>query len=240
MNNLFSDVPAKAPEYDLTSLLEAGCHFGHASSKWNPRIAEYIYTERDGVHIFDLAQTAAQLQKAYDVLFDMGKNKKQVLVVATKRQAKQVVAEAVEGTGLHLITSRWLGGFLTNWEQVSKSIAKMNSLEKGLATGKYDKYTKYERVQLEKELNKLRRFFKGVAKLESKPDCVIVVDAKREAIAVAEARTSGVPLIGIVDSNTDPHVLDLPIPANDDAVRSIEFIITELAGAYAAGAKAVK
>lgn len=235
MNKLFSDLPQKAPEYDLRDLLEAGCHFGHQKAKWNPHMAEWIYMEKDGVHIFDLAKTAGQLQTAYNFAYDLGAKGKTVVMVGTKRQAREIVSTAAKNAGMSYIVSRWLGGFLTNWEQVKKSIRKMNEIETGLKNGKYDGYTKYERVQLEKEQNKLERFFLGVKDIKATPDCVFVVDPKRETIAITEARAEGVPVVALIDSNADPDLVDLPIPANDDAVKSIRFIVEQFAAGYMAG-----
>ena len=235
MKKMFSDLPKQAPEYDLRDLLEAGCHFGHQKAKWNPHMAEWIYMEKDGVHIFDLAKTASQLQTAYDFAYDLGSKGKSVIIVGTKRQARDIVIEAAEKAGMFYVVSRWLGGFLTNWSQVKKSIKKMNDIEAGLKTGKYDGYTKYERVQLEKEQNRLERFFVGVKNLKTTPDCIFVIDPKREDIAVKEARNEKVPVVSLIDSNADPDLVDLPIPANDDAVKSIRFIVDQFAAGYLAG-----
>ncbi|MCA9369031.1 MAG: 30S ribosomal protein S2 [Pseudomonadales bacterium] len=239
MNKNFSDLPNKAPEYDLRDLLEAGCHFGHQKAKWNPHMAEWIYMEKDGVHIFDLAKTAAQLQMAYNYAYELGSKGKTVVMVGTKRQAREIVADAAKKAGVNYVISRWLGGFLTNWTQVKQSIKKMNDIEAGLKSGKYDGYTKYERVQLEKEQNKLERFFIGVKDLKETPDCIFVVDPKREDNAIKEARVENVPVVALIDSNADPDLVDLPIPANDDAVKSIRFIVDQFAAGYMAG-KAAK
>ena len=213
MKKLFSELPKKSPELDLRELLEAGCHFGHQKAKWNPHMAEWIYMEKDGVHIFDLAKTADQLQTAYDFAYDLGSKGKTVVMVGTKRQAREIITEAAKKAGMMYIVSRWLGGFLTNWNQVKQSIKKMNDIEAGLKAGRYDGYTKYERVQLEKEQNKLARFFEGVRELKAAPDCIFVVDPKREAIAVTEAGMEHIPVVALIDSNADPDLVDLPIPA---------------------------
>ncbi len=229
------DLPDKAPEYDLRELLDYGMHFGHQKAKWFPKMAEWIYIEKDGVHIFDLEKTAAQLQLAYNYFYHLGRTGKTVIMVGTKRQASPTIEEVAEANKMMHITARWLGGFLTNWEQVQQSLNKMLKLEKGLSEGTYSKYTKYEQVQLEKELNRLRRFFAGVKELKGKPDALFVVDPKREKIAVSEAQAMGVPVVAIVDSNTDPTGIDLVIPANDDALKSIKFVVEQLAAAYSAG-----
>lgn len=233
----FSKLPEKAPEVDLQQLLEVGCHFGHQSKKWHPKMAEYIYTEKNGVHIFDLAKTAEQMQLAYNYAYQLGKQGKILVLVGTKRQVRDAVQGAANRVGLPYITSRWLGGFLTNWNQVKKSLKRMLNIEEGLRTGKYDKYTKYERSQLEKEAGKLSRFFGGLRKLTKQPDALFVVDTNREKVAVTEANKIEVPVIGIVDSNANPSLIDLPIPSNDDAVKSVTLIINYVMDGYEEGRK---
>ncbi len=233
-----STLPHVAPDYDLRELLEAGCHFGHQARRWHPKMAKWIYTEKDGVHIFDLAKTAAQLQLAYDFAFDLAKKNKTMIIVATKKQARDVLKEIVMPTGVMTITSRWLGGLLTNWEQVNHSLKRMLEIEKGLQEGKYDKYTKRERVLLDKERSRLERFFGGIRELKGKPDALFIIDPSREKVAVLEASRVGLPMIGLVDSNTNPDALDIPIPANDDAVRSIKLVIESVVAGYTAGKSA--
>ncbi len=228
-------LPDKAPEYDLRDLLAAGCHFGHQSHRWHPRAADFIYMEKDGVHIFDLAKTAEQLKLAYNFFFQLGKQNKTVVFVATKRQAREIVKEATAESGLMTITSRWLGGLLTNWEQISKSLKRMVEIETGLKEDTFKGYTKYERVQLEKELGRLIRFFDGIRNLKGKPDALFIVDTVREDNAVKEAATVGVPVVALVDSNGNPFDVTIPIPGNDDAVASISFIVTQMVEAYKAG-----
>src|SRR5258708_2497424 len=154
----FASLPQKAPEFDLRELLEAGAHFGHQSRRWHPKMAKWIYTEKDGVHIFDLAKTAVQLQIAYNFAYDVGKKGKVLVVVGTKKQAREVIKEVVIPTGMMTITSRWLGGLLTNWEQVNKSLKRMIDIEKGFSKDKFDKYTNRERLILYKESRRLQRF----------------------------------------------------------------------------------
>ncbi len=232
-----SKLPQKAPEVDLEQLLEAGCHFGHQSKRWHPKMADFIYMEKNGVHIFDLAKTAAQMQAAYNYAFELGKTGKTLVVVGTKRQAKDIVQEAATRVGIHYITSRWLGGFLTNWNQVKKSLKKMLDIEEGLKVGKYDKYTKYERMQLEKEAGRLSRFFGGLRNLKKAPDVLFVVDANREKVAVTEAATMGTPIIGMTDSNADPRQITVPIPTNDDAIKAIKLVVNYVLDGYEAGKK---
>lgn len=228
-------LPQQAPDFDLRDLLDVGLHFGHQKAKWHPKMAEWIYMEKDGVHIFDLEKTAAQLQLAYNFIYQLGSKGKTVILVGTKRQANKIVEEAAKTSGMMNITSRWLGGLITNWEQVQKSLKRMLEIEKGLAGDTYKNYTKYEQVKLEKELGRLKRFFDGIRELKSKPDCIIVVDPRREHNAVSEARTVGIPVIALTDSNTDPTGIDIVIPGNDDAIKSIKYVVDQLADAFAAG-----
>jgi small subunit ribosomal protein S2 len=235
-----SQLPDKAPEYDLRDLLEAGCHFGHQINKWHPKMAEYIYMAKDGIHIFDLAKTANQIRLAYNFAYSLGAQGKVLIMVGTKRQAKECLIEAAKNAGALYITSRWLGGMLTNWPQVKKSLKRMLDLEKGLATGAYDSYTKYERVQFEKEMNRMKRFFVGVETLKDLPDALFVVDPVREKIAVKEALLMGIPVIGLADSNADPRQMDIAIPANDDALGSVKLIVDAVAAGYSAGKQSRK
>lgn len=231
----FQNLPDKAPEFDLRDLLEVGLHFGHQKAKWHPKMSEWIYMEKDGIHIFDLEKTANQLQLAYNFIHNLGSKGKKVILVGTKRQANKIVEEAGKTSGLMYITSRWLGGLITNWEQVQLSLKRMLEIEKGLANDTYKNYTKYEQVKLEKELNRLKRFFDGIRDLKNKPDCVIVIDPKREHNAVSEAQTAGIPVIALTDSNTDPTGIDIVIPGNDDAMKCIKYVVDHLADAYASG-----
>jgi small subunit ribosomal protein S2 len=231
----FVSLPQQAPEFDLRELLEAGAHFGHQSRRWHPKMAKWIYAEKDGVHIFDLAKTAQQLQIAYNYAYDLGKKGKILVLVGTKKQARDVIKEIAAPAGLMTITSRWLGGLLTNWDQVNKSLRRMVEIEKGLKEGKFDQYTKRERVLMDKERTRLERFFGGIRELKGRPDAIFVIDPGREKVAVLEAGKVGVPIIGLVDSNTNPDAIDLPIPANDDAVRSIAYIVKAVVTGYEAG-----
>lgn len=230
-----TSLPNVAPEYDLRDLLEAGCHFGHQARRWHPKMAKWIYTEKDGVHIFDLAKTAAQLQIAYNYAYQLGKNNKTLVIVGTKKQAREVIKEIAVPAGMMTITSRWLGGLLTNWDQVNKSLRRMVEIERGLAEGKFDKYTKRERVLLDKERVRLERFFGGIRELKGKPDALFIIDPGREKVVVLEAEKVGVPMMALVDSNTDPTKIDIAVPANDDAVRSITFITQAIVDGYTAG-----
>jgi small subunit ribosomal protein S2 len=231
----FSKLPDKAPEYDLRDLLEAGCHFGHQRSKWNPKMDKFIHTDKEGVNIFDLAKTAQQLQKAYNYFYLLGKQDKKVIMLGTKRQAREVVEEVAQEAGMMYIVSRWLGGFLTNWDQIKKSIKRMRAMEAKFESGEYENYTKFEQAQLKKELTRLQRFFEGIREIQSPPDVIFIVDAVKEDIAVTEATSADIPIVAILDSNGDPDLIDLPIPANDDSLKSVSFIVEEIGKAYKLG-----
>lgn len=231
-------LPQQAPEYDLRELLEAGCHFGHQARRWHPKMAKWIYTEKDGVHIFDLAKTAEQLRHAYNYAYDLGAKGKTLVVVGTKKQAREIIKEQAAPAGVMSITSRWLGGLLTNWEQVSKSLRRMIEIETGLKEGKFDMYTKRERVLLDKERQRQERFFGGIRELKGKPDALFIIDPSREKVTVLEASRNNIPMVALIDSNTNPEPIDLPIPANDDAVKSIEFIVKAVIAGYVAGKRA--
>lgn len=224
-----------SPEYDVHQLLEAGCHFGHQAKRWHPKMAPYIYAKRDGVHIFDLIITAAQLKKAAEFAYQLGKEGKTLVFVGTKRQAKDIVREEAIQAGAMYIVNRWLGGFISNWDQVFKSIKEMKSIRKGLEDGTYKHYTKKEKLLLQKRIERLDRFFGGVAELKETPNALFVIDVGREKTAISEAKAVDIPVIGMVDSNNDPTNVDFVVPANDDAARSIKYIVHAIAEAYKTG-----
>lgn len=225
-------------DIDLKELLEAGVHFGHQTQRWNPRMRSYIYAERDGVHIFDLVKTAQQLQAAMDFARKLGKEGKTLVFVGTKRQAQEIIKEKATEAGAMYIVTRWLGGFLTNFEQVSKSIKNMNAIYKGLENGQYDNYTKFEQVQLRKDADRSARFLEGVKDLNALPDALFIADLTEDKVASREARIMDIPVIAIADSNADPKMADYVIPGNDDAVSSIAILTEMVAQAYAEGKKA--
>ncbi|MCL2110413.1 30S ribosomal protein S2 [Microgenomates group bacterium] len=220
----------------LEELFEAGSHLGHSAKKWHPKMAPWIYTEQAGVHIFDLEKTAAQIEKAYEMAFELGKNKKNLVVVCTKKQSADRVEELAKENGAMFITHRWMGGLVTNWEQVGKSVKRMNELKTGLEGERYTELTKYERTVLAKELDRLERFFIGIKDLKGTPDAAFIVDVKHEKNAVKELSGEKVPMMAIVDSNSDPTPIEVVMAANDDALSSVELI----AGAVLAGYKAGK
>lgn len=225
-------------EIDLKALLEAGVHFGHQTQRWNPRMRSYIYAERDGVHIFDLVKTAQQLQTAMDFARKLGKEGKTLVFVGTKRQAQEIIREKASEANAMYIVTRWLGGFLTNFEQVSKSIKKMNTIYQGLESGKYESYTKFEQGQLRKEADRAARFLEGVKELKSMPDAIFIADLNEDKVAAKEAALMSIPVIAIADSNADPSMAQFVIPGNDDAVSSISILTEMVAQAYAEGKKA--
>jgi len=215
----------------LEQLLAAGCHFGHQARRWNPGMDPYIYTTRDGVHIFDLAKTKAGLDSACDFLRKIVKAGGKVLFVATKRQAKALVTDLAKKTGQPYVTERWLGGMMTNFSQLQKSVRKLRDLKDKREKGELKKYTKYEQLQLDREIDRLERLFGGVSTMEKLPEAVFIVDTHKELVAVKEARRMGIPVVGVVDTNGDPTLVDHVIAANDDAVKSIELIVNVVADA---------
>lgn len=231
---------AKNQEFDLQAMLELGCHLGHKASKWHPKMADYIYGAKDGIHLFDLPKVAQLLEEACTYVYNLAKDGKTLLLVGTKKQARDTVKEAALDAACFYINARWMGGMLTNWPQVSKSIKRMEEIREGLATDKYKGYTKYERVQLEKEQIKLERFFGGLKGLKNKPDCIFVVDPKKERITVAEANNVEIPVIALIDSDSDPRPVQFVLPGNDDAVKSIKFFVEQITAAYKAGRAARK
>ena len=231
---------ANLPEIDLQEMFEAGCHFGHQIAKWHPKMAPYIYGTEGGSHIFDLEKTAEQLDIACQRFYDLAKEGKTLLMIGTKRSAREIVKEAATEMGCFYIVSRWMGGLLTNFNQLQKSILRMSDIETGLESGKFDKYTKYERLQLDKEKTRLERFFIGLKGLKGKPDCIFVIDPEQEKIVVKEASSEGVELIAIADSNADPRKINIIIPANDDTSKSVQYIVQRLKNAYNAGKVASK
>ncbi|OGC97049.1 30S ribosomal protein S2 [Candidatus Amesbacteria bacterium RIFCSPHIGHO2_01_FULL_48_32] len=217
----------------LKDLLEAGCHFGHQSRRWNPAMAKYIYTARDGVHILDLAQTKKGIEEAAKYLGSMASEGRVILFVGTKRQAQEVVRREAVRLGMPYVTARWIGGLLTNWEQVQKRLAKLADLKDKRNRGDFKVYTKREQLLLDREIAKLEKFFGGVSTLSKLPDVLFVVDSHREEVAVKEARRMNIPVVALVDTNGDPALIDYVIPVNDDAVKSVELVVTAIADAIA-------
>ena len=208
------------PEFTLRQLLEAGVHFGHQTQRWNPRMGEFIYGARNGIHILDLTQTVPMLDAALNAIRETVAKGGRVLFVGTKRQAAQPIAEAAEKCAQYYMNHRWLGGTLTNWQTVSQSINRLAAIEEKLATGA-DGMTKKERLGIERELGKLQASLGGIREMGGVPDLLFVVDVKKETLAVAEANKLGIPVVAIVDTNCSPDGVDYIIPGNDDAARAI-------------------
>ena len=225
---------------DLQELLEAGSHFGHQVRRWNPKMEPYIYTARDGVHIFDLTLTAQKLNEACEYVREQAAAGKVIVFIGTKRQAKSIVKEEALRVEAPYVAERWMGGTITNWEEISKRIKKLLDMKSKWKSGFYDKYTKKERVLINREMERLDRFFGGISELKKIPDILFVVDTAKEDVSVQEAVLRGVKVVGLIDTNCDPELVDYPIPANDDAVRSIKYIVGRVADAYAEGKSKVK
>lgn len=220
---------------NFDTLLEAGCHFGHLKRKWNPAMAPYIFMERNGIHIIDLHKTVAKIDEAAEALKAIAKQGKRVLFVATKKQAKQVVADKAESVNMPYVTERWPGGMLTNFPTIRKAVKKMANIDKLMADGTYSNLSKREILQISRQRAKLEKNLGSIADLTRLPAALFVVDVCKEHIAVKEAHRLGIPVFGIVDTNSDPNVVDYLIPANDDSNKSIEVILDALCGAIAEG-----
>lgn len=225
-------------QVSLNDLLTAGSHFGHKAERWHPKAQEFIYTEKDGIHIIDLAKTKAGLDEAAQALRDMVAEGKEVLFVGTKRQAKAVVKDAATKAGAPYLTERWIGGFLTNWEGIKKNIDKINKLTLDRESGGWKKFPKHEQSKLGRYLSRLNMVYQGVLKLNASPDALFIIDIRKESSAVAEGLRIGIPIFAIVDTNCDPTDIDYVIPANDDAVGSIQYITDVIAEAYNEGKEA--
>ena len=216
-------------------LLEAGCHFGHLKRKWNPAMAPYIFMERNGIHIIDLYKTSAKLAEAAAALKNIAKAGKKVLFVATKKQAKQVIADKATSVNMPYVIERWPGGMLTNFPTIRKAVKKMATIDKMSKDGTFDNLSKREKLQISRQRAKLEKNLGSIADLSRLPSALFVVDVMKEHIAVAEANRLGIPVFGIVDTNSDPNVVDFAIPANDDASKSIEIILATVCEAMAEG-----
>lgn len=210
---------------NFDQLLQAGCHFGHLRRKWNPAMAPYIFMERNGIHIIDLHKTVAKVNEASEALKNIAKQGKKILFVATKKQAKDVVAEKAQSVNMPYINERWAGGMLTNFQTIRKAIKKMANIDKLTADGTYSNLSKRELLQISRQRAKLEKNLGSIADLTRLPSAIFVVDIEKEHIAVKEAHRLGIPVFGIVDTNADPNKVDFAIPANDDAKDSVEVIL---------------
>ena len=224
---------ATKPSFE--QLLEAGCHFGHLKRKWNPAMAPYIFMERNGIHIIDLYKTQAKIEEAANALKNIAKSGKRVLFVATKKQAKQVIQDKATSVGMPYVIERWPGGMLTNFPTIRRAIKKMAAIDKMKKDGTYDNLSKREKLQIDRQRTKLEKNLGSIADLNRLPSALFVVDVMKEHIAVAEANRLGIPVFGIVDTNSDPNDIDFVIPANDDASKSIELILDTVCAAMQEG-----
>jgi small subunit ribosomal protein S2 len=220
---------------NFDQLLQAGCHFGHLKRKWNPAMAPYIYTERNGIHIIDLHKTAAKIDEAADALKQIAKSGKKILFVATKKQTKEVIAEKAASVGMPYVIERWPGGMLTNFPTIRKAVKKMTNIDRLMADGTYANLSKRELLQVTRQRAKLEKNLGSIADLTRLPSALFVVDVLKEQIAVREANRLGIPVFGIVDTNSDPNNIDFVIPANDDAKDSVEIILNACCAAIAEG-----
>ena len=217
----------------MNYLLEAGVHFGHQKRRWNPKMKEYIYTTRDDIYIIDLQKTAKCMEKAYAALKEIAENDGKVLFVGTKKQAQEAAEENATRTNMYFINERWLGGTLTNFKTIKSRIRRMEEIEKMETDGTFDLLPKKEVAGLKKEYEKLNKNLRGIRDMKKVPDALIIVDPRKEEIAIKEARILGIPVFGIVDTNCDPDMVDYVIPGNDDAVRSVKLVIGALTNAIA-------
>ncbi len=216
---------------ELRALLEAGVHFGHQTRRWNPKMRKFIFAERNGIYIIDLNKTLRKLNEAKELVGGLAGDGKKVLFVCTKRQLKDVVRDEAERAGQYFVTNRWLGGTLTNFRTIKKGLARLKEIETMRTDGTFELLPKKEVIEIEREYDKLERNLGGIADMTELPGAVFVVDAKKERIAVNEAHKLGIPLIAIVDTNADPDKIDVPIAGNDDAIKSVRLITSQIAGA---------
>ncbi len=224
------------PKVSVSDLLDAGIHFGHKTSRWNPKMAPYIYGARDSIHIIDLQQTVPLMQIALKKIYETVKNNGKILFVSSKVQATDLIAEYAQKCDQYYINHRWLGGILTNWVTISKSIKQLNNIEKILESAEAEElYTKKEILDFSRKRDKLVKSFAGIRKIGGRPDLLVVIDTNKEHLAIKEAKKLGVPIIAVVDSNSNPDDIDFPIPGNDDAIRSIRLYCNLFADAALAG-----
>ena len=215
----------------MKQLLEAGVHFGHQTRRWNPKMAPYIFTERNGIYIIDLQKTVKKIDEAYDFMKEVGATGKPVLFVGTKKQAQAAIEDEAKRCGMYYVNQRWLGGMLTNYKTISARIKRLYDIQKMEEDGTFEKLAKKEVIKLRAEAEKLERFLGGIKEMKGMPGAMFIVDPKKEKISVKEARILGIPVVGIVDTNCDPDDVDYIIPANDDAIRAVKLIAGKMADA---------
>jgi small subunit ribosomal protein S2 len=223
------------PVVSLAELLESGVHFGHQTRRWNPKMSQYIYTARNGVHIIDLVQTAQLMEEAYDFVRGEADRGKRFLFIGTKRQAAGIIKQEALRSGSHFVNQRWLGGMLTNWETIRGRVERLKELEELENSGAIDKRPKKEGSVMRRELGKLEKYLGGIKTMRRLPDLVIVVDQRREYNAIQECQKLNIPIISLLDTNCDPDLVDVPIPANDDAIRSVKLILGKIGDAIIEG-----
>ena len=219
----------------MKQLLEAGVHFGHQTRRWDPRMAEYIFQARNGIHIIDLQKASKKIDEAYEFIKEQVEEGKTVLFVGTKKQAQECMKDAAEKSGMYYVNQRWLGGMLTNFDTIQKRIQRLKDLEKMEQDGTFDVLPKKEVILLKKEMEKLEKNLGGIKEMDKLPGVIFLVDPKKERIAILEAKKLNIPVVGIVDTNCNPQELDYPIPGNDDAIRSVSLIADVMANAIIEG-----
>lgn len=219
----------------MKALLEAGVHFGHQTRRWNPKMKPYIFTERNGIHIIDLSKTVGMIENAYEKVREVVADGGKVLFVGTKKQAQDTIEAQAKRANMFYVNQRWLGGMLTNYQTIKKSIERLTKLETMAADGTFDMLPKKEVAELQHEAERLTRFLGGIKEMNGLPDLLYVVDPKKEAIAIKEAKKLGIPVVAILDTNADPDEVDFPIPGNDDAIRSVKLITSVMADAVVEG-----
>lgn len=224
-------------EVSLKELLEAGCHFGHQTTRWNPKMRPYIFTARDRIHIFDLVKTKEGLEEAAVLARDIASEDGKIIFVGTKRQAQDIIKEAAKKAGMPYMTKRWVGGLLTNWDLMKKRLSYLADLKVGRAEGRFNKRTKKEILLIDREISKMEQTFGGIEGLEALPAALFVADARKDSSALKEARNTSVKTIAIVDTNSDPDLVQYVIPANDDATKSIQLIVDTIVEAIEEGRK---
>ena len=224
----------------MKSLLEAGVHFGHQTRRWNPKMAKYIFTERNGIYIIDLQKTVKKIEEAYNYAREIAANGGEILFVGTKKQAQDAIGKEAVKCGMPYINQRWLGGLLTNYKTIRKRIDRLEELGRMEEDGTFDVLPKKEVIQLRHEAERLEKFLGGIKNMNGMPDAIYIVDPKKEQIAVKEAQILGIPVIGILDTNCDPDEIDYPIPGNDDAIRAVKLITETIANAVIEGKQGVQ
>lgn len=224
----------------MKQLLEAGVHFGHQTRRWNPKMREYIYTERNGIYIIDLQKTVKKIEEAYSFVREIAENDGSILFVGTKKQAQESIKEEAERCNMYYVNERWLGGMLTNFKTIRSRVHRLIELEKMEQEGHYQVLPKKEVTKLMKEKEKLQKYLGGIKEMDRLPAAIFVVDSRKEKIAVKEAHNLGIPIIGIVDTNCDPDEIDYPIPGNDDAIRAVKLITSKIADAVLEGKQGVQ